>query len=113
MAGLTLNSAACVRSISKFSDCNLCEVICPVEAIKVAPEALPSINLFSCIGCGGCVGVCPTEALSLDDFSAMEFFFEFANDENSLISCQKNVPCISVLNVEYLIALASLKNEIV
>ncbi|MEA2111035.1 MAG: 4Fe-4S dicluster domain-containing protein [Campylobacterota bacterium] len=113
MAGLTLNTTSCVRSISKFSDCNLCEVICPVEAIKVAPESLPAINLHSCIGCGGCVGVCPTEALHLDNLSAMEFFFEFANEENSLISCQKNVPCLSVLNVEYLIALASLKEELV
>ncbi len=112
MAGLSLNSASCVRSISKFSECNLCEVICPVEAIKVAPESLPAINLFSCIGCGGCVGVCPTEALKLDNFSSTEFFFEFAAEPESLISCQKNLPCISVLNVEHIIALASLKSGI-
>ncbi|RUM67215.1 MAG: 4Fe-4S ferredoxin [Sulfurimonas sp.] len=113
MAGLSLNSASCVRSVSKFSECNLCDVICPVEAIKVAPESLPAINLFSCIGCGGCVGVCPTEALKLDHFSATEFFFEFAAEQGALISCQKNVPCLSVLNVEHIIALASLKGEIV
>jgi len=113
MAGLTLNSAACVRSTSKLSECNLCETLCAVDAIKVVPEALPAINLNACIGCGGCVGVCPTQALDLDDFSPTDFFFEFANDEESLIACQKNVPCLSVLNVEYLIALALLKKELI
>ncbi len=111
-AGLSLNSASCVRSVSKLSECRLCETICPVEAIQVAPEALPAINLFSCVGCGGCVGVCPTEALKLDHFSATEFFFACAAEAESLISCQKNLPCISVLNVEHLIALASLKSGI-
>jgi formate hydrogenlyase subunit 6/NADH:ubiquinone oxidoreductase subunit I len=113
MAGLTLKSAACVRSASKFSECNLCETLCGVDAIKIVPEALPAINLNTCMGCGGCVGVCPTQAFELDNFCATDFFFEFVNETDTLIACQKNVPCLSVLNVEYLIALALLKKELV
>ncbi len=109
MAGLSLNSAACVRSVSKFSECRLCETICPVDAIKTAPESLPAINLFSCVGCGGCSGICPTEALELDNFNVTEFFFEFASESDALISCQKNVPCMAALHVEHLLALALLK----
>lgn len=112
MAGVTLNAASCVRAASKASVCTHCEVICPTGAINIT-EMLPSINQSACVGCGGCVGVCPTEALSLDGFSATAFFFEFASQEESLLSCRKDLPCISVLNVEHLIALASLKGEIV
>ena len=111
MAAIALNTVACVRSLAKFSECNKCEVICPTNAI-VVNGALPSINFSHCVACGGCAGVCPSEALVLDDFSATEFFFEFASGEDSLISCRKNVPCLSVLNVEHLIGLASLKEGI-
>ena len=113
MAGISLNGTACTRSASKQSTCQICDTLCPVDAIKIVPEALPAINLFTCIGCGACVGGCPTEALALDDFSPTEFFFTFVAETSTLISCQSNVPCISVLNVEHLIALASFKGDII
>ena len=112
MSAIILNPAKCVRSISKFSECNRCEVICPTDAI-VINEMLPAINLSQCVGCGGCAGVCPSEALVLDDFNPTEFFFSFAADEENLISCQKNVPCISALTIEHVMGLATLKNGVV
>ena len=112
MAAIALNTAACVRSLAKFSECKRCETICPTDAIVIS-GSLPSINFSHCVACGGCAGVCPSEALKLDDFSATEFFFEFASSEEKLVSCRKNVPCLSVLNVEHLIGLASLKGGIV
>ena len=108
MAGITLNPGKCVRSLSRLSICDLCVAHCPTDAI-VSTEAAPAVNQSLCVGCGGCVGSCPTEAIALDDFSATDFFFSFAADESHLISCRKNVPCISVLSVDHLIALASLK----
>ncbi len=111
MAAIALNTSACVRSLAKFSECDKCAQICPTDAI-VVNDGLPAINFSKCVACGGCAGVCPSEALTLDDFSSTEFFFEFASSEESLISCRKNVPCISVLNVEHVIALASLKNGV-
>ena len=108
MAAIALNPSACVRSLAKFSECNKCEVICPTNAI-VIDGGLPAINFSQCVACGGCAGVCPSEALILDDFSATEFFFEFAGSDESLISCRKNVPCISVFSVEHIIGLATLK----
>ncbi len=113
MAGLTLNAASCVRAVSKFSTCTRCEVICPVDAIVIPSESLPSLNLAACVGCGGCVGVCPSEALALDDFNSTNFFFDFAQESDNLISCKKNVPCISVLNVEHILSLAILKEDVV
>ena len=113
MSIISLSASKCVRSLARESSCNKCELICPTEAIVVANNPLPSINFSACVGCGACDAICPSEALSLDNFSASEFFFEFIDSDENLISCAKNVPCISALNVEYIISLAALKKEIV
>jgi len=111
MAGLTLDPAKCVRALAKFSECAHCVDICPVEIISV-DNHLPAFNMSQCVGCGGCVSSCPTEAFVLDDFSQTSFFFEFAQSEETLISCKKNVPCIAALSVEHLISLALLKEDV-
>ena len=109
---LALNAGSCVRSLSVESECNKCEVVCPTNAIVVG-KPLPSINFSACVTCGACVGVCPSEALSLDEFNSTNFFFDFVESEENLLSCRKNVPCISVLSVEHIISMAVLKKEIV
>lgn len=110
---LNLNAGACVRSLTVESNCNNCEVICPTQAIVVGDNPLPSINHSLCVSCGACDAVCPTEAFSLDEFKPSEFFFDFLEDKENLISCKKNVPCIAALNVEHLISMAVLKKDIV
>ncbi len=110
---IQLKASRCVRSLSKESECNKCEVICPTEAIVVANNPLPSINFSACVECGACDAVCPNEALSLDDFSSINFFFSFMEDEDNLISCRKNVPCIASLNIENIISMALLKKEMI
>ncbi|RLA81758.1 MAG: 4Fe-4S ferredoxin, partial [Epsilonproteobacteria bacterium] len=108
-----LSASRCVRSLSVESECNKCEVICPTNAIVVGDNPLPAINFSSCVGCGACDAVCPNEALTLDDFSPTEFFFNFIEDEDNLISCRKNVPCIAALNIENIISMAILKKDMV
>ena len=39
-------------------------------------RAVPKINTDECIGCGSCVGTCPTGALSLSDMSYAECDFD-------------------------------------
>ena len=112
MAGLTLDPTKCVRALAKFSECTKCVDICPVEIISV-DNHLPSFNMSQCVGCGGCGSVCPTESFTLDDFNPTNFFFEFVQDEDTLISCKKNVPCIASLSVEHLTSLAILKEGLV
>ncbi|MDA3908377.1 MAG: 4Fe-4S binding protein [Sulfurimonas sp.] len=113
MSLISLNASRCVRSLARESGCNKCEVICPTDAIVVADNPLPAINFSSCVGCGACDAICPSEALSLDSFKPTEFFFEFIEDKENLISCRKNVPCIAALSVEYIISLAILKKDMV
>lgn len=108
MGLLSLSPAKCVRALSVNSVCTLCVDVCPTNAIAIT-DRLPSINQVICVGCAGCVASCPTEALALDDFNPTDFFFAFVSEEASLVSCQKNVPCIAALGNEHLIALCGMK----
>jgi len=113
MSLISLNASKCILSLARESECNKCEVICPTDAIVVGENPLPAINFSSCVGCGACDAICPNEALSLDTFKPTEFFFEFLEDKENLISCQKNVPCIAAFSVEYIISLAVLKKDMI
>ncbi len=111
---IKLESSRCIRSLTKESGCNKCEVICPTNAIVVGSNPLPSIDFSACVACGACDGVCPNEALPLDNFSVVDFFFDFVKESNGgFISCKKNVPCIAALSVEYLISMAILKKRVI
>lgn len=106
MPKIDLDVSKCVTYSSKLSKCTLCEDICPESAIEIEQSRVNFVY-SNCIECGGCVGVCPSEALSLEKFNTTEFFLNFLKKrESEVISCKKNLPCISVLNVEHLIALA-------
>ena len=110
---ISLDASRCVRSLARESSCNKCEIICPTDAIVVAQNPLPAINFSSCVGCGACDAICPSEALSLESFKPTNFFFEFLESKENLLSCRKNVPCIASLSVEHIISLAILKRGIV
>ena len=101
---LHFNVASCVRAMSKFSDCTKCVDACP-ESIQIM-ENLPSFANETGVEAAACLGVCPTEAFSLSNFSVTEFFFTFIESKVRLISSKINVPCISVLSVEHFISLA-------
>ena len=106
---LQLEIALCVRATSKFSDCTKCIDACP-ESIQLV-DNLPSFANNTGVEAASCIGVCPTEAFSLSDFSTTEFFFNFLESKVRLISPKFNVPCISVLSVEHLISLALASEE--
>ena len=106
---LYFNLSACVRATSKFSECTKCVDACP-ESIQLL-DNLPSFANKTGVEAAACIGACPTEAFSLSDFSTTEFFFSFLESKIRLISPKFNVPCISVLSVEHLIALALASEE--
>jgi len=106
---LHFDAGLCVRAKSKSSNCTKCVDVCP-SSIQIV-DNLPSFTPSTGIQAAACVGVCPTEAFSLSDFSVTEFFFRFLASKVRLISSGVNVPCISVLSVEHLIALALASDE--
>ncbi|RUM44050.1 MAG: 4Fe-4S ferredoxin [Hydrogenimonas sp.] len=111
MSTLIFNPSACVRSVTKFSECTKCVEICPVGTLHIADNNLPAFTPSACVDCGGCLGVCPSEAFKLKGFDPTEFFFSFATSDEALISCRLNVPCIAALSSEHLIALALIKED--
>jgi len=82
---------------------------CP-ESITLV-DNLPSFANNTGVEAASCLGVCPTEAFSLSDFSTTEFFFSFLESKVRLISPKFNIPCISVLSVEHLVSLALASEE--
>ncbi|RUM63754.1 MAG: 4Fe-4S ferredoxin [Sulfurospirillum sp.] len=106
MHNLKIELGNCVRVYAKNSTCTKCQEICPHNAISYA-ENIPLVG-DSCTDCGGCIGVCPTEAISLKNFDTLDFIFSFLENDEELISCKKNIPCLATLSVENLISLALL-----
>jgi len=106
---LHFDVSACVRAKSKFSECTKCMDVCP-DSITLQ-DNLPTFKTATGAEAAACVGVCPTEAFTLSDFSTTEFFFTFLESKVRLISPKINVPCLSVLSVEHLVSLALASEE--
>lgn len=56
----------CFHGRSPAHDCRRCLEICPFGAIRSLDRKI-SIDPFLCQGCGGCVLVCPAEAIRLNE----------------------------------------------
>ena len=109
MHNLHIDLGSCVKVSAKASTCTKCEDICPVTAISY-DENIPKVT-DSCVDCGGCIGVCPSEAIGLKDFNTLDFIFSHIESKENLISCKKNIPCLATLSVENMISLALLTDE--
>ncbi len=109
MGRLLFEPSSCIRAVTKLSGCTACVDACPVETILISQNNLPSFVPSECVECGGCVGVCPSESFSLHSFNTTDFFFDFAESGETLLSCRINLPCIAVLSIEHLISLSIVK----
>ncbi len=108
MSKLSIDLATCVRVSSKYSECSKCHDICPLnESAIIYDENIPKI-LDHCIDCGGCVGICPSSAISLSDFDGIDFIFNLLKSEKKEISCKLNAPCLAYFSIEELLSLAVL-----
>jgi energy-converting hydrogenase A subunit P len=106
---LHLDIARCIRAKSRFSECTKCVDVAG-EHLHLS-DNLPTFAKGVGVEASACVGVCPNEAFSLSEFSTTEFFFSFLESKVRLISSKLNIPCLSVLSVEHLIALALASKE--
>lgn len=76
--------------------CQLCEFVCPPEAIKIVPAEYPDsnvekyplrfdLNMLRCIYCGMCEEACPEEAIFLSDVAT----FVVASREEAILPKEK------------------------
>ncbi len=99
---LNFNFSDCVHVYYRDSSCSLCIDVCPVEGAITQDDYRILIGSEKCISCGACIGVCPSEAFSLSGFD-VETLIETLKKE-PILSCKKNLPCLSVLSVEDIVA---------
>jgi len=45
--------------------CGACIGVCPVEALSLDDDGKSECDADKCIDCGTCVGTCPVEAITL------------------------------------------------
>ncbi len=50
---------------AKCIGCASCEMVCPVEAIRVGEDFKAWAN-EKCIACGACCAVCPTQCITME-----------------------------------------------
>jgi len=60
------------------------------------------MNNENCVGCGACYSSCPTGAFDIP-FNVGKLLKDLSKQEEKIISCKSNVPCISILSSQDLI----------
>jgi ferredoxin len=111
MSLLSLDVAQCVHTSNKFATCKACVEVCPVKTICISDSQI-SFTPSECIGCGGCLAACPTDAYSLDDFTPLHYLFSFLEEQQNCFTCKgTQLPCIAALSVEELLSVALLSQE--
>lgn len=51
-------------SLDTCIGCGACCGVCPVEALSLNDEGKAVVDESMCIDCGACVGTCPVEAIT-------------------------------------------------
>lgn len=64
-SSVVLDSDRCLDTKYKYSDCEACFDICPVNAIKQTKP--PILNTEDCLNCLACLPICPAGAYRADD----------------------------------------------
>jgi ferredoxin len=62
---VVFHAEACLHSLDRFSECQACAALCPVDAIQ--PGEPPEFEAHKCLDCLACLPVCPTGAFQADD----------------------------------------------
>lgn len=95
----------CVHIYYRDSSCKRCIEVCPVDGALIQDDYKILVDNEKCRLCGACIGVCPSEAFSIAGFDPYELYKKITSQKKSFLSCKTDLPCISALDVEYLISI--------
>jgi len=105
---------SCVRTYYRYANCSKCADICPVENTIYIENDKVKTDFTNCVNCGACVGVCPTESFNFNNFDITEKYYQLVENPKPFLSCKADLPCLSILNEEYLVSLAlNTENDII
>lgn len=95
----------CLRNEYYHNDCRRCIEVCPKGAFHIVRNKL---TLFEneCIDCAACIGSCPSEALTIENFDPNAYTMAFKEGEEQTLSCKKSTPCLGVFDTQHLLVMA-------
>ncbi len=95
----------CLRNEYYHNDCRICIDLCPKGAFHIVRNKL---TLFEneCVGCAGCIGSCPSEALEMESFDPNGFAAGYKHRNDPLVSCKVSTPCLGVFDTEHYAVMA-------
>lgn len=96
----------CLRNEYYHNDCRICIDVCPKGAFHIVRNKL---TLFEneCVGCAGCIGSCPTEALEIESFDPNGYAAAYQHHEEApTLTCKVTTPCLGVFDVEHYTVMA-------
>lgn len=114
----------CIAVRNRNASCRRCVDACTFGAVTVSPNEI-AVSPSACVGCGACVGACPTEALSLAESDAQSVRERGAasieaNDGIAAVACARiaskrqaaperfaELPCLAAVDETLLITLAA------
>jgi len=99
------NGTNCVRNDYYHHGCQICVDICPEDAFSIVRNKL-KLESATCNACAGCIGSCPTEALSIKSFDPNTFVQDNINQAAEKVSCKTNTSCLGVFDAHHFIIMA-------
>lgn len=100
----SFTATRCLRNEYYHNDCRICIDLCPKGAFHIVRNKL---TLFEneCVGCAGCIGSCPTEALEIESFDPNGFAASYAHQGDKTLSCKVTTPCLGVFDTEHFVVM--------
>lgn len=100
----SFNRLDCLRNEYANNACTLCIDICPSDAF-VFQQGKLRLSIGACTQCGACIGGCPSDALSLFGFEIDKVLDAIVKNENKILTCKENLPCLAAFGVSEWVSL--------
>ena len=110
MQSSLLLDSYCLNENYSFNSCTLCITQCEQNALVFNDSSLNLIE-EKCTLCAECIGICPTENISLDTFDINSFVSDFCENDSNTICDKKSLPSLAMLDSYHLISIVLRKRE--
>lgn len=88
----------CLRNDYAKNECTLCQEACAHEAFVFEQGKLRLSS--ACVGCGACMGSCPSKALFLYGFSLEKAKQMLFKEEKVVLTCKEGMPCLGAVSAD-------------
>lgn len=106
---LLLNSN-CLNTNYAVNECTLCITQCCENALYFQGNSLKLLE-NKCTLCAECIGICPTENLTLENFDINRFIYDFCKNDSNKICDKTSIPSLAMLDSYHLISIVLRKRE--